>query len=41
VLTGEEPRSERQPPSAKSAADRRFDIMVLRALEHDRKRRYQ
>jgi serine/threonine protein kinase len=40
MLTGELPRGERQPPSAKSAADARFDPIVLRALEHDRERRY-
>src|SRR4029077_17062642 len=41
MLTGELPRDERQPPSAKSAADPRFDPIVLRALEHDRERRYK
>jgi serine/threonine protein kinase len=41
MLTGEVPRRQRQPPSAKSAADPRFDPIVLRALEHDRERRYQ
>jgi serine/threonine protein kinase len=41
MLTGELPRDERPPPSAKSAADPRFDPIVLRALEHDRERRYQ
>jgi serine/threonine protein kinase len=41
MLTGEVPRGERQPPSAKSAADPRFDPIVLRALEPDRERRYQ
>jgi serine/threonine protein kinase len=41
MLTGEIPRGERRPPSAKSAADPRFDPIVLRALEHDRERRYQ
>lgn len=40
MLTGELPRKERQPPSAKSAADPRFDPIVLRAMEHDRERRY-
>jgi serine/threonine protein kinase len=41
MLTGEVPRGQRQPPSARSAADPRFDPIVLRALEHDRERRYQ
>jgi len=41
MLTGEIPRGERRPPSAKSAADPRFDPIVLRALEHDRERRFQ
>jgi serine/threonine protein kinase len=41
MLTGEIPRGERQPPSAKSAADPRFDPIVLRALEPDRELRYQ
>jgi serine/threonine protein kinase len=41
MLTGEIPRAEKQPPSAKSATDPRFDPVVLRALEHDRERRYQ
>jgi serine/threonine protein kinase len=41
MLTGEVPRGRRQPPSARSAADPRFDPIVLRALEHDRERRYQ
>ena len=41
MLTGELPREERQPPSAKSEADPRFDPIVLRALERDRDRRYQ
>jgi serine/threonine protein kinase len=41
MLTGEVPRGKRQPPSAKSAVDPRFDSIVLRALEHDRERRYQ
>src|SRR5262249_35813930 len=41
MLTGEVPGGERQPPSAKSAADPRFDPIVLRALEPDRERRYQ
>jgi serine/threonine protein kinase len=41
MLTGEVPRGKRQPPSAKSASDPRFDAIVLRALEHDRERRYQ
>jgi len=41
MLTGEMPREERQPPSAKAAADPRFDPIVLRAMERDRERRYQ
>jgi uncharacterized protein YndB with AHSA1/START domain/tRNA A-37 threonylcarbamoyl transferase component Bud32 len=41
MLTGEIPRDERQPPSAKAGADPRFDPIVLRALELDRERRYQ
>jgi serine/threonine protein kinase len=41
MLTGEVPRGDRRPPSAKSAADPRFDPIVLRALEPDRERRYQ
>jgi serine/threonine protein kinase len=41
MLTGDVPRAERLPPSAKSATDPRFDPIVLRALEQDRERRYQ
>jgi serine/threonine protein kinase len=41
MLTGEIPQGEPAAPSAKSAADPRFDPIVLRALEHDRERRYQ
>ncbi len=41
MLTGAIPQGEPQPPSAKSAADPRFDPIVLRALERDRERRYQ
>jgi serine/threonine protein kinase len=41
MLTGTLPRGERQPPSASSAADPRFDPIVARALEPDRERRYQ
>ena len=41
MLTGELPGQVHQPPSARSAADPRFDPIVLRALEHDRERRYQ
>jgi serine/threonine protein kinase len=41
MLTGEVPRGERKPPSAKSAADPGFDPIVLRALEPNRERRYQ
>src|SRR5262249_7878325 len=41
MLTGEVPRGERRPPSAKAAADPRFDPIVLRALEPDRERRDQ
>jgi serine/threonine protein kinase len=41
MLTGEVPRGERRTPSAKAAADPRFDPIVLRALEPDRERRYQ
>jgi serine/threonine-protein kinase len=41
MLTGQLPRGQRQPPSAKSAADPCLDAIVLRALEHDRERRYQ
>jgi serine/threonine protein kinase len=41
MLTGDLPRGAPIPPSTKSAADPRFDPIVLRALEHDRERRYQ
>jgi serine/threonine protein kinase len=41
MLTGEVPRDPRQPPSARSKADPHFDPIVLRAIEHDRDRRYQ
>jgi serine/threonine protein kinase len=41
MLTGELPRGEPVPPSSRSAADPRLDPIVLRALEHDRERRYQ
>ncbi len=41
MLTGKVPAGERQPPSANSAADPRFDPIVLRATEPDRERRYQ
>src|SRR5262249_6826277 len=41
MLTGEVPGGEPQPPSAKSAADPRFDPIVLRALEPLPERRYQ
>jgi serine/threonine protein kinase len=41
MLTGEIPQGMPAPPSAKSATDPRFDPIVLRALEHDRERRYQ
>jgi serine/threonine protein kinase len=41
MLTGQVPRGEFPPPSQSSAADRRFDPIVARALERDRERRYQ
>jgi serine/threonine protein kinase len=41
MLTGEVPRDDRRPPSARAATDPRFDPIVLRALEPDRERRYQ
>jgi uncharacterized protein YndB with AHSA1/START domain/tRNA A-37 threonylcarbamoyl transferase component Bud32 len=41
MLTGELPHGAPVPPSAQSATDPRFDHIVLRALEHDRERRYQ
>jgi len=41
LLTGEIPRGAPVPPSLKSATDPRLDPIVLRALEHDRERRYQ
>jgi serine/threonine protein kinase len=41
MLTGDIPRGAPVPPSTKSATDPRFDPIVLRALEHDRERRYQ
>jgi serine/threonine protein kinase len=41
MLTGQVPRGELQAPSASSAADPRFDPIVLRALERKRERRYQ
>jgi serine/threonine protein kinase len=41
MLTGQLPRGDRSPPSAKASTDRRFDPVVLKALEPDRERRYQ
>jgi serine/threonine protein kinase len=42
MLTGEIPRGDpAPPPSSKAPADQRFDPIVLKALEHDRDRRYQ
>jgi serine/threonine protein kinase len=41
MLTGSVPGDDRQPPSAKSAANPGFDPIVLRAIERDRERRYQ
>jgi serine/threonine-protein kinase len=42
MLTGELPRTQSPAaPSSKAAIDRRFDPIVLRALERDRERRYQ
>jgi uncharacterized protein YndB with AHSA1/START domain len=42
MITGEIPRGDpAPPPSSKAPADQRFDPIVLKALEHDRDRRYQ
>lgn len=41
MLAGERPRPERVPPSEKRTTDPRLDPIVLRALEHERERRYQ
>jgi serine/threonine protein kinase len=41
MLTGVIPGVERIPPSIKAATDQRLDPIVLKALEHERQRRYQ
>jgi uncharacterized protein YndB with AHSA1/START domain/predicted Ser/Thr protein kinase len=41
MLSKELPRSDRVPPSRKVDTDPRLDPIVLRALEHERDRRYQ
>jgi uncharacterized protein YndB with AHSA1/START domain/predicted Ser/Thr protein kinase len=41
MLTGETPKGKPQAPSLKAASDQRLDSIVLRAMEHDRERRYQ
>jgi serine/threonine protein kinase len=41
MLTGHRPRADASPPSTKASVDRRFDPIVLKAMERDRERRYQ
>src|SRR5437764_6637464 len=41
MLARELPGPDRVPPSRKAATDPRLDPIVLRALEHERDRRYQ
>ncbi len=41
MLARELPGPDREPPSRKAATDPRLDPIVIRAIEHDRDRRYQ
>ena len=41
MLTGKIPHGTRTPPSLAGSNDPRFDPIVLRAMEHERERRYQ